>query len=142
MAQLRELISEDPPALEALARAFSPGPLTFVMRKAKIVPTWVVSEGDTVALRIPDHPVTLDLLKAFGRALAVTSANRSGEPSTTTAEEVLASIGGGIAGILDGGRAPGGVASTIIDLTVSPPRLLREGPLTKQDLRAVWPEID
>jgi L-threonylcarbamoyladenylate synthase len=80
-----------------------------------------------VAVRVPDHPVTLALIEAVGAPLAVTSANLSGAPETTTAEEVELALGIRLALILDAGRCPGGVASTVVDTTQDPPVILRRG---------------
>jgi len=110
-----------------LAEAFWPGPLTLVVLKLPVVPE-SVSRGPTIGLRVPDHPVALQLLRASG-PLAATSANPSGGPDPRTAEEVAAGLGGGVDLILDGGAVPGGRASTVVDCTVSPPKLIREGPL-------------
>ena len=110
-----------------LAEAFWPGPLTRVVRKLPLVPE-SVSRGPTIGLRVPDHPVALQLLRESG-PLAATSANPSGGRDPRTAEEVAAGLGGRVDLILDGGAVPGGRASTVIDCTVHPPKLIREGPL-------------
>ena len=122
-----------PAEAERLASRFWPGALTLVVSKRPDVPE-SVSPTATVAVRVPDHPAALALLSASG-PLAVTSANRSGEPSAVTAEEVLGAIGGRIDLLLDGGRSPGGVASTVVDCTVQPPRVLRAGPVSEADIR-------
>ena len=118
-----------------LAEAFWPGPLTLVVRKLRQVPE-SVSRGPTIGLRVPDHPVALQLLGAAG-PLAATSANPSGGPDPRTAEEVAAGLGGRVDLILDGGTVPGGRASTVIDCTVHPPELIREGPLGLEAILAV-----
>jgi len=129
------LVAESiPPLAERLAERFWPGPLTLVLHKRAIVPDVVTAGGDTVAVRVPDHPVARALIAALGTPLAATSANRSGEPSPVTAEEVLAQLGGRIDLILDGGHCPGGVPSTVLDLTVSPPAVLRPGPVSAQEI--------
>lgn len=118
-----------------LSAHFWPGGLTLVLPKAARVPA-AVSARPTVAVRVPDLPLARRLIRQAGGVLAVTSANISGQPSPTTAEEVEAQLGGRIALILDGGPCPGGVASTIVDLTTSPPALVRRGAIREADLRA------
>jgi L-threonylcarbamoyladenylate synthase len=114
-----------------LAGRFWPGPLTLVLPKAIAVPEAVA--GATVGVRVPDHAVAHALLSAAG-PLAVTSANLSGAPSPVTAAEVLEQLGGRIAMILDGGRTQGGIPSTVVDCTTEDLRIVREGPLTMDDL--------
>ena len=105
-----------------------PGPLTLVLpAKPHLRPPLVSGEPRTVGVRIPDHPDALALLRAVGAPLATTSANRSGLPEAMTPVE--AAWLGGVAAVLDGGRAPGGVPSTLLDLSGSEPRILREGPI-------------
>jgi len=119
-----------------LARAFWPGPLTLVVRKLPAVPE-SVSRGLTIGLRVPNHRVALELLRAGG-PLAATSANLSGGPDPRSAEEVAAGLGGRVDLILDGGKVPGGRASTVIDCTVWPPKLIREGPLSLETILATF----
>jgi len=111
-----------------LANAFWPGPLTLVVRKLASVPE-AVSQGNTIGLRVPDHPVALALLRESG-PLAVTSANPSGGAESLSADEVVSGLGGKIDLVLDGGETPGGRPSTVIDCTVMPPALIREGPIS------------
>jgi len=125
------------PSFWALAQAFWPGPLTIILPKTDALPPIVTAGGGTVALRIPDHPLALALLRAVGRPLAVTSANISGQPPALTAEEARAQLEGRVEAVIDGGRAPGGQPSTIIDLTQTPPRILRTGPLSEQAVMTV-----
>jgi L-threonylcarbamoyladenylate synthase len=124
----------------ALAQAFWPGPLTLVLPKNPCLPP-AVSQTDTVAVRAPDHSVFQTLVKTVGAPLATTSANISGQPPTTDPEIVLQTLGGRIAAILDGGLTPGGVPSTIVDCTTLPPRILRPGPITKEQVMAVAKRI-
>jgi len=133
-ADLPSVAEPIPPLAERLAERFWPGPLTLVLPRRAVVPDVVTAGGDTVAVRVPDHPVARALIAAAGMPLATTSANRSGEPSPVTAEEVMAQLGGRIDLILDGGRCPGGVPSTVLDLTVSPPAVLRPGPVSDRDI--------
>jgi L-threonylcarbamoyladenylate synthase len=126
-----------PPAARRLAEAFWPGPLTLVVARAAAVSDAVTAGGDTVAVRIPNHDLTRALIRAAGAPLATTSANLSGGPSPVTAEEVAAQLAGRIAMILDGGRCPGGTASTVVDASGDALRILRQGPITEADILAV-----
>lgn len=118
-------------ALRFAARLW-PGPLTCIIPKQPALPP-AVSATSTVAVRIPDHPDALALLRAAG-PMAVTSANISGQPSPTTAQEVYNQLNGRIPLILDGGTTPGGVPSTLVDCTGKEPIILREGPLSMENL--------
>ena len=117
----------------ALAARFWPGPLTLVLGGS------IGPSGATQGFRAPDHAVTQDLVRAAGPLLA-TSANRSGEPDTLDADDVMIAFAmqqDELDAVIDGGRVPGGVASTVIDLTVTPARILREGPVARPELGAV-----
>ena len=118
----------------ALARRFWPGALTIILPGARDLPDILCAGGDTVALRVPDHPVAMALIAAAGGAVATTSANLSGDPPALTAEEAESALAGKVHIILDDGLVPGGMASTILDLTATPPRLLRAGPISESDL--------
>jgi L-threonylcarbamoyladenylate synthase len=132
VAQLLEIV-EIPPEVEDMALEHWPGPLTLVLRRHVQLPDWVGDrEHGTVAVRIPDHPVALDLLAASG-PLAVTSANRSGDPPALHEAEARGLLGGGVAVYLEG-RCPGGASSTVVDMTTDPPTMLREGPLGFREL--------
>ena len=131
-------VAEDvPEAALRLAARFWPGPLTLVVPRSARVPDEVTAGGDTVAVRVPDHPLAIALIKAAGAPLATTSANLSGSPSPVTASEVLAQLAGRIPLILDGGRCPGGVPSTIVDVTGPEPVILRHGPITAAQVAAI-----
>ncbi len=132
MDDLTKVASSVPDMAKKFASRFWPGPLTLVVPKLATLPD-AVSATDTVAVRVPDHEVARTLLRATG-PLAVTSANISGQFSPTTAEEVFAQLGGRIALIIDGGRTPGGVPSTLVDCTGTRPVILREGPISLQEL--------
>ncbi len=123
-----------PPMARILAARFWPGPLTLVVPKQPTLPE-AISATTTVAVRIPDHPVARALLRAAG-PMAVTSANLSGQPSPVSAEEVMRQLNGRIPLVLDGGVTPGGVPSTLVDCLGAEPVLLREGPLTKEQILA------
>lgn len=136
-----------PPAAYRLAEAFWPGPLTLILQRASLVPDAVTGGQDTVGLRVPDHPVALALLAAFGGreggGLAAPSANRFGRISPTSAQAVHDELAGRIALILDGGPCRVGIESTILDLSTGRPRLLRPGAIGPQALAEVlgeWPE--
>jgi L-threonylcarbamoyladenylate synthase len=124
-----------PPMALTFARRFWPGPLTCVVPKRETLPP-AISATSTVAIRIPDHPDARALLNAAG-PMAVTSANISGQPSPSTAQQVYEQLNGRIPLILDGGRTPGGVASTLVDCTGNSPAILREGPVSLEDLLAL-----
>lgn len=125
----------------ALLRQFWPGALTVVLPKVAALPPDVTAGQETVAVRIPNHPVALDLVIELGRPLAVTSANLSGQPPPSTAQEVAQQLGGRIPLILDGGPSPLAQPSTIIDLSVNPPRLLRSGALDVAVLQQFLPDL-
>ncbi len=120
---------------------FWPGALTVVLPKTAALPEDVTAGQDTVAVRLPDHPVCYKLVIQVGRPLAVTSANLSGQPSPTTAQEVAAQLGGRLPLILDGGPTVTPHPSSIVDLSINPPRLLREGDLKLDTLRAHLPGL-
>jgi L-threonylcarbamoyladenylate synthase len=133
-----ELVARDlAPAARRIAERFWPGPLTLVVPKAARVPAEVSAGGDSVAVRVPDHALARDLIRAAGAPLATTSANLSGQPSPVTAQDVAAQLAGRIPFILDGGPCPGGVASTVVDLTGPRPAVLRPGPISLEEILAV-----
>lgn len=127
--------SSIPKMAKRFAEKFLPGPLTCVVPKKSTLPP-AISATDTVAVRIPNHPDALNLLKVAG-AMAVTSANISGEESPVTAEDVYKQLNGRIPLILDGGKTFGGVPSTLVDCTGETPVILREGPISLEQLLAV-----
>ncbi|HVM71806.1 MAG TPA: L-threonylcarbamoyladenylate synthase [Anaerolineales bacterium] len=131
---LAKVTREAPEMAKRLAERFWPGPLTLVVPKHPDLPE-TVSAAPTVGVRVPDHRVARELLSAAG-PMAVTSANISGQPSPSTAQEVFAQLGGRIALIIDGGKTPGGVPSTVVDCCGSEPAILREGPISQDEIRA------
>jgi L-threonylcarbamoyladenylate synthase len=133
----RELAGEWPPSAERLAERFWPGPLTLVLRKDVSVPDIVTAGAATVGVRVPAHPIALALVETAGLPIAAPSANRSNEISPTTAEHVQKSLGEAADIILDGGPTPGGLESTVLDMTVSPRRLLRPGLVAPAEIEAV-----
>ena len=124
-----------------LAERFWPGPLTMILPKADCVPLVTTGGLETVGMRCPDHAVTRAIIAAAGVPVAAPSANTSGRPSCTTAAHVREDMDGRIDGVVDGGPCRVGVESTIIDLTCTPPRLLRPGGLPLEELRAVLGEV-
>src|SRR5262249_11514941 len=138
----RALARAWPDAAMRLAQRFWPGPLTLVVPKAEAVPDIVTAGGTTVALRVPVHPVALALLREAGIPLAAPSANRSTQVSPTRAEHVLRGLDGRIDVLLDAGPTPGGIESTVLDVTTSPPRLLRPGLVTPREIEAIIGPIE
>ena len=134
-ARLLEQISASPSekALR-LAKRFWPGPLTFVLPKHRSFPEGLSPDG-RIGVRVPNHPIALKLLKEAG-PMGVTSANLSGQPSASSANEVLAQLDGRIHLIIDGGETPGGVPSTVVDMSGELPNILRSGPVSEAELLA------
>ncbi|KAA2285298.1 L-threonylcarbamoyladenylate synthase [Arenimonas fontis] len=128
---------EVPDGARALARAFWPGPLTLILRRQPHVPDEVTGGQDTVGLRCPDHPLALELLRAFGGGLAAPSANRFGHLSPTSAAHVRAEFAEAVPVVLDGGECRVGIESTIVDLSGKTPRILRPGMLGREVIEAV-----
>ncbi len=118
-----------------LASRFWPGPLTLVLPKRADLPA-AVSAADTVGVRVPDHAAARALLRAAG-PMAVTSANLSGRSSPRSAEEAASQLGGRVPLVLDGGETPGGVPSTVVDVSGSIPVILRDGPLTLAEINSI-----
>ena len=121
-----------------LVAHFWPGGLTLIVPKGSAVPP-EVSSTSTVAVRLPDLPLTQQIIAAVGAPVAATSANRSGQPDALTAGEVMAQLQGRIAAVVDGGPSPGGVPSTILDCTTEFPRVLRVGAISVEALSQVAP---
>ena len=130
-----------PDAAYQLAARFWPGPLTMILSRRDIVPLRTTGWLETVGVRCPDHPVTLAIIEAAGVPIAAPSGNTSGRPSPTTAGHMMEDMLGKIEGIVDGGPCTVGVESTILDLTVQPPRLLRPGGLPLEALEQVLGEV-
>ena len=130
-----------PPAAYLLAEQFWPGPLTMILKRRTLVPDAVTAGLDTVGMRCPAHPLCREIIHRAGVPVAAPSGNTSGRPSPTTAAAMLEDMDGKIDGIVDGGPCAVGVESTIVDLTVTPPRLLRPGGVTLEQLRAALGEV-
>jgi L-threonylcarbamoyladenylate synthase len=131
---LRSIVERPSKVQLDLVSYYWPGPLTIIFRKKKIISDIATAGMDTVAVRMPSHPVALSLIKEAGKPIAAPSANISGKPSPTRAEHVMKDLGGKIPVILDAGATEFGVESTVIDLSVDNPVILRPGPITKEDL--------
>lgn len=140
-SQLSALVVGVPTAAKILMDTFWPGPLTIILPAAKGVPEVVTAGLATVAVRMPDHPVALELIKVAGVPVAAPSANLSGKPSPTHAAHVLQDLDGRIEAVLDGGPAGVGVESTVIDLTAEAPVILRPGGITPEELGACLGEV-
>lgn len=130
-----------PDAAYTLAERFWPGPLTMILERRPVVPDVVTAGLDTVGMRCPAHPVCRAIITAAGVPVAAPSGNTSGRPSPTNMADMLEDMEGKIDGIVDGGPCSVGVESTIIDLTEQPPRLLRPGGVTLEELRDALGEV-
>jgi L-threonylcarbamoyladenylate synthase len=137
---MERVAREIPPQAQKLADAFWPGPLTMIVWKSDAVPEATTGGMETVAVRMPDHPVALELIRRSGCLIAAPSANTSGRPSPTEAAHVAEDLSGRIAMILDGGPVGIGIESTIIDLTEETPMVLRPGYITPEMLGEVLGE--
>ena len=138
---LYHIAKEVPEEAKRLAKKFWPGPLTMILPKSEAVPYETTGGMDTVAIRMPDHPLALALIKAGGGYIAAPSANTSGRPSPTLAEHVYQDLAGKVAMILDGGAVGIGLESTIVDLSEEIPMILRPGYITKEMLEEVIGEV-
>lgn len=128
--------------VEMLAERFWPGPLTLVLRRHPDVSDLLTGGQDTIAIRVPSHPMALQLLTAFGGGIAAPSANRFGRLSPTRAEHVREELGDAVSVVLDGGESTIGLESTIVALLDGPPRLLRPGAIRVDQLRALLPDLE
>lgn len=138
---LKEIVTRIPEAAEKLSDAFWPGPLTMILPKSGKVPLATTGGLETVAVRMPSHPVAVALIRAAGGYIAAPSANTSGKPSPTQASFVAEDMDGKIEMIIDGGELGIGLESTIVDLTVDPPQILRPGYITREMLEKVLGEV-
>ena len=142
VSEAREIVRHWPEEAEKCAAKFWPGPLTLVLPKKDIIPDIVSGDLDTVAIRMPSHPVALDLIKAASRPLAAPSANISGKPSPTDGEHVWQDLKGKVPLILDAGRTAYGLESTVLDLTASIPVILRPGGISREQLTGVLGNVE
>ena len=141
LERIAGLVSRMPAGAEALAERFWPGPLTLVMPRGRAVPHEITAGLETVAIRVPSHPVAQALLDATQSPVAAPSANLFSRPSPTRAAHVLQDLDGRIDLILDAGATQVGVESTVLDLTGSIPLVLRPGAITLEQLRSVLPDV-
>ena len=139
---LEEIVEELPEETKALTDRFWPGPLTLILKKNARVPYGTTGGLDTVAVRMPDDPIALELIRRGGGYVSAPSANHRGRPSPTTAQHVAEDLDGKIDMILDGGNVNIGVESTIVDMTSTPPMILRPGAVTKEMLEEVIGEVE
>jgi L-threonylcarbamoyladenylate synthase len=140
--EMESLVRHIPVASGKLMEAFWPGPLTIILPKTPKVPSITTGGLDTVAIRMPAHPIALRLLEVCGFPIAAPSANRSGRPSPTTARHVYEDMEGRIPLILDGGKSEVGVESTVVDMTRSRPVILRPGGITYEMLEKVLGDVE
>ncbi len=137
----RDCVKDFPNLAERFSKAFWPGPLTLVLPRAETIPNLVTAGGETVGVRWPSHPFMQAVIRECGFPLAAPSANLSNQVSPTSAAHVRAQLGEKISLIVDGGQSQVGIESTVLDLTVSPPRVLRPGMIHEESLAAVCGEI-
>ena len=136
------LVKEAPPKAEKLMKNFWPGPLTLIFKRSNIVPDVTVAGLDTIAVRMPRHNVALALLRESGCPIAAPSANLAGKPSPTLAKHVLDDLNGRIDAVLDAGSTQIGVESTVLDMTVDPPQILRPGGTPYEMLRKILGRVE
>jgi len=141
ISQISEVAESVPPIVWLLARKFMPGALTVVLQKSKAVLDIITGGGTTVAVRVPAHPVPIALVDGLGMPVVGTSANLSGKPSDLTAGGVYAQFGDKIDLVIDGGRCLGGRESTVVDITGERPVVLREGAISRDELKQVCGDI-
>ena len=141
ISQISEVAHPVPQIAWVLARSFLPGALTLVLHKSSSVPDVIAAGGETVAVRVPNHPMPVKLVEGVGTPIVGTSANLSGKLSALTADEVYSQFGDRIDLVIDGGRCPGGKESTIVDVTGETPVVLREGAISREELEQVCRSI-
>lgn len=142
LSELEPLTTSVPASAYRLAERYWPGPLTLVLPKSELISPTISGGLDTVAVRMPAHPIARELIRLSGCPLAAPSANLSGKPSPTTVQHVLEDFDGKIAAIVDGGDCTIGVESTVLSLHTHPPRLLRPGGVTLAQLEEVLSEVE
>lgn len=140
--QVHQYVTVLPDGAARLMAAFWPGPLTLICRRAPVVPDITAGGRDNIGLRVPDHRVARDLVSMAGRPVVGPSANRSGRPSPMVAGEVLEELGPAIDAVLDAGPTQLGMESTVLDLTVDPPLVLRPGSVTVEELRRYLDRVE
>ncbi|MCP1102389.1 L-threonylcarbamoyladenylate synthase [Aequitasia blattaphilus] len=141
LEDLSRIVTGVTPIIEKLLDRFWPGPLTIILKKTEEVPYETSGGLDTVAIRMPDHKIARAIIDSGGGFIAAPSANTSGKPSPTSAAHVVDDLSGRIDMVVDGGEVEIGVESTILDLTVEPPMILRPGAITKEMLEEILPKV-
>ncbi len=140
--EIEALVRDFTPEAQRLAEAFWPGPLTIILKKSNAIPDVISGGLDTVAIRLPAHPVAREIIEAAGCPLAAPSANLSGSPSPTKASHVIDDLSGKIDAIVDAGACSVGLESTVISLCTTVPRVLRPGAITIEQLRGAFGVVD
>lgn len=141
VADIKSLTESIPPKAKILAERFWPGPLTIVLKKSKKVSDIVTAGCDSVAIRIPNNLIALSLIKESGVPIVAPSANKSGRPSPTSARDVVEDLGGLVELILDGGKTKIGIESTVIDMTIDRPIILRPGGVTVEEIKKIIGDV-
>lgn len=139
--ELESLVESIPDVARLCMEEFWPGPLTILFKKSRIISDIITAGLDTVAIRMPEHPIALSLIKAAGVPIAAPSANTSGRPSPTLAKHVIEDMDGRIDMIIDGGNSGIGLESTVLDLSGDIPMILRPGGITKEQLQKILPNV-
>jgi L-threonylcarbamoyladenylate synthase len=134
ISDLLKVASVVPDIAWQLAEHFLPGGLTLVLKKSPWVPSAVTAGGDTIAVRVPNHHVPTAIIRGLGAPLVGTSANISGKPSPVTADEVYEQLGEKVDLIIDGGMCPGGIESTVMDVSGEIPAIIREGAVSREEI--------
>jgi len=140
--QIKQIAVNIPEIAWRLVDKFMPGGLTVILQKADTVADIITGGGKTIGVRIPNHPIPIALIKGLGQPIVGTSANLSGQPSALTAEEVRKQIGDRVDIIIDGGRSPGGVESTVVNLSGVKPVILRLGAIKPEEIKLICPDIE
>lgn len=141
VSEIAPLVKQVPDALYQLAEKFWPGPMTVIMEKSNAIPDETSGGLDTVAIRMPSHPVAREIIRRAGVPLAAPSANLSGSPSPTCAQHCIDDLTGRVDAIVDGGACEVGVESTVLTLCTNPPAVLRPGAVTVEMLREILPDV-
>lgn len=137
VSQVHEVAADIPAYGWRLIDRFWPGGLTLVVYRSRVIKDIITGGGDTVAIRMPDHPIPCALIKGSGMPIIGTSANVSGQPAVTTAADVRQQMDGAVDFIIDGGPAPQGVESTVVDITREVAVILRQGAISRSDIERV-----
>lgn len=142
VSQIAAVARDVPEIAWRLVQQFLPGALTLVLYRSPSVSSVITGGGEKVAVRMPDHPIPIALIEGLRAPITGTSANLTGSPSPITAQEVHYQMGDRVDLIIDGGRCPGGIASTVLDLTGEAPSILREGAISREEIeRACGVEV-